>query len=461
MEHDLTGKKIVILGLARQGKALARFAAESGASVIVSDLRSADQLQASMAELQDLDIDYVLGEHPMNLLSGADLLAVSGGVPLDLPLIEAARAQGLIISNDSQEFMKRTPANVIGITGSAGKTTTTALVGEMARAAGRRTWVGGNIGRPLISDLDQMLPGDLVVQELSSFQLELWHDSPPVAAILNITPNHLDRHKSMLEYSQAKANIIRFQGDQDVAVLSADDPGSINLAPLVRGRLRLFSIEREVPDGAFVRDGNVWLRRSPGTETAVIPVADVKLLGRHNLLNICAAVALADSVDIPIKTMAEVASSFSGVPHRLELVATIDGVRYINDSIATAPERSLAALASFDETLILLAGGKDKNMIWEDWVDQVVAQVKHVILFGELAEMLEKRLQQSVTGAVEKPEITRVIDLPSAVQLAAEVAEEGEIVLLAPGGTSFDSYQDFEERGQHFRDLVKQITTGE
>ncbi len=457
MSYQLSGKQIVILGFARQGMAFARFAARRGAKVIVSDLRSEEQIQRSMEEMRDLDIEYVLGEHPPNLLVGTDLLLISGGVPADLPLVALARQQGIRISNDSQEFIERCPAGVVGITGSAGKTTTTALLGEMGRLSGRRTWVGGNIGRPLIADLDEMQPGDLVVQELSSFQLEIWQHSPPVAAVLNITPNHLDRHTSMAEYTQAKANILRYQSDSDIAVLCADDPGAISLAPLVRGSLRLFSIEREVRHGAFIRDGAVWLRTESGQETAVIAQADIQLRGRHNLYNICAAVTLADAVQIPVPFMAEAIASFSGVPHRLELVETKEGVQYINDSIATAPERALAALASFDEPLILLAGGKDKNMVWEAWARQVVKQVRHIVLFGDLAQMLSEML--AVENARENGplQISRVDDLPAAVHLAASVAHKGEIVLLSPGGTSYDAYRDFDERGRHYRELVKAL----
>jgi UDP-N-acetylmuramoylalanine--D-glutamate ligase len=459
MNEDLIGKQIVILGFARQGIAFARFAARNGAKVIISDLRSQEQLQESMEALQNLEIEYVLGKHPMGLLEGTDLLIISGGVPANLPLVQAARQQGINISNDSQEFAIRCPAAVIGITGSAGKSTTTALMGEMAKAAGLRTWVGGNIGRPLIADLDEMQPGDIVVQELSSFQLEIWQHSPEFAAVLNITPNHLDRHESLAAYSHAKANILRYQDETGIAVLSADDPGAMELAPLAKGRLRLFSIEREVRDGAFVRDGFVWLRSPAAQEKAVISVADIKLRGLHNLSNICAAVTLADSAGLPVSAMVEGLSSFRGVPHRLELVNTINGVQYVNDSIATAPERALAALASYHEPIILLAGGKDKNMVWDAWAKQVAKQVKQVILFGALADMLMNHLEQEINSHKGLLQISRVEDLPSAVQLAAAVAQIGDIVLLSPGGTSYDAYQDFEERGRHFRTLVTEIAS--
>lgn len=447
---DFTGKTLLILGLARQGIALARFAAEAGAHVIVSDMRTLPQLESSMQQLADLEIDYVLGEHPMNLLEKADVVAISGGVPADAPLVHGAQARNIPVTNDSQEFVRRVPTDVIGITGSAGKTTTTALTGVMGQIAGRRTWVGGNIGRPLIADLHKMQPDDMVVQELSSFQLEIWKQSPHVAAVLNITPNHLDRHKTMAAYANAKANILRYQTVNDVAVLCADDPGAYALSPLVQGRLRLFSLVNEVNDGAFVRAGHVWIRSEH--EEMVLPVHDIPLRGQHNVLNVLAAVTLADTVGIPVAAMRKAIQTFTGVEHRLEQVSVLNGVKYINDSIATAPERVLAALASFQEPVVLLAGGKDKDMVWDEWTRQVAAQVKHVVLFGALAEMLAGRL-----AAVGYTHVTRVETLTEAVRAAWETAVVGDIVLLSPGGTSFDAFTDFAARGEAFRGLVKAL----
>jgi UDP-N-acetylmuramoylalanine--D-glutamate ligase len=457
----LTGKTLLILGLARQGKALARFAAGVGAKVIVSDLRTADRLQTVLDELSDLEIEYVLGEHPMSLLDKADTLAISGSVPADAPFVEAAREKGVEVTNDSQEFARRAPTAVIGITGSAGKTTTTALTGIMGQLAGRRTWVGGNIGRPLIADLHKMSVGDMVVQELSSFQLEIWDQSPQVAAVLNITPNHLDRHKTMRAYKKAKANILRHQSEQDIAVLCADDKGSMSLESVVQGRLRLFSMEDEVADGAFVRDGRIWLRDGLGTESIVCDLSEIQLRGEHNILNVLAAITLADSVNIPIEAMVQAIRTFHGVEHRLELVRVVDGVQYINDSIATAPERAIAALNSFDEPLILLAGGKDKDMEWENWAELVLRRVKHVILFGDLAELLEEKLrrQPCLPGLDEYlTQVSRVQTMAEAVAVGKITAVSGDIVLLSPGGTSFDAFNDFAERGEVFRELVNQIS---
>jgi UDP-N-acetylmuramoylalanine--D-glutamate ligase len=446
----LAGKRLLILGLARQGKALARFAAGVGARVVVSDLRPAALLQAEMAELADLQIEYVLGEHPMRLLDNVDMVAVSGSVPADAPLVAEARRRGLAVTNDSQEFVRRTPTAVIGITGSAGKTTTTALTGVMGQVGGRRTWVGGNIGRPLLADLHKMAAGDMVVQELSSFQLEIWQQSPPIAAVLNITPNHLDRHKTMPAYVAAKANILRHQPETAVAVLSADDPGSLALQRMVRGRLRLFSDEQPVADGAFVHNGYIYLRDDE-RETAVCSLDDIQLRGRHNLRNVLAAITLADSVGIEAQAMRRAIRTFRGVEHRLEQVAVIRDVTYVNDSIATAPERALAALAAFDEPLLLLAGGRDKDMVWEEWAGQVAGRVRHTILFGQLAPKLAELLT-----AVQAP-FTQVETLADAVVVAAQTAVAGDLVLLSPGGTSYDAYRDFAERGEHFRELVNSI----
>lgn len=452
---ELYGQKLLILGLARQGKALARFAVQAGAAVTISDLRPAEKLTAEMEDLKDYPIAYVLGEHPMSLLEDIDVLAVSGGVPLSATLVEEAFRRAIPVTNDSHEFIKRSPTAVIGITGSAGKTTTTALTGVMSQVAGRTTWIGGNIGRPLIADLHKMGPDDVVVQELSSFQLELWQRSPRVVTVLNITPNHLDRHKTMKAYVNAKANILRYQAPTDTAVLCADDAGSYALKPLVKGHLRLFSLNHKIMDGAFVHHDKIWLRN--GRETAVCKVCDVQLRGQHNLLNTLAAITLADSIGIPVEAMAQAIRTFKGVEHRLELVQTINGVQWINDSIATAPERTLAALDAFDEPIILLAGGQDKAMAWDEWARQLPQKCHRVILFGELAELMEQKLSEH-SGIKNLPSfMTRVETLEDAVQQAAKTAVAGDIVLLSPGGTSFDAFIDFAERGEKYRELVKTL----
>jgi UDP-N-acetylmuramoylalanine--D-glutamate ligase len=450
--HDaLSGKRLVILGLARQGKALARFAVGCGASVVVSDMRSAEILQSDLADIADLPVETVLGSHPLSLLDDADLLAISGGVPADAPFVQAARERGVTITNDSQEFLVRCPAKTIGITGAAGKSTTTSLVGAMGMASERQTWVGGNIGKPLLAVLDEIEADDIVVQELSSFQLEIWTHSPQIAAILNITPNHLDRHKTMAVYTQAKANILRFQSAESITILPLHELA--HLEPLVNGRLRHFSASEAVADGAFVRDGRIVLCDDAG-ERDVCGLDAIQLRGAHNVLNVLAAVVVADSAEITIPAIIAGIRSFTGIKHRLELVATIDGVQYINDSIATAPERAIAAIHAYDEPLILLTGGRDKDLDWEPWLAEVHSGVKHIILFGELAAMLDARLADSDVS------FERVDSLEQAVSRAHAQAVDGDVVLLAPGGTSFDAYVDFAQRGDHFIDCVRDLYHG-
>jgi UDP-N-acetylmuramoylalanine--D-glutamate ligase len=433
-----------------------------GADVRVSDLRQADALTAAMAALAELPVTFVLGGHPLQLLDGADVLAVSGGVPADAPIVQEALRRGIPVTNDSLLFLERAPMfDVVGITGSAGKTTTTALTGALCAASGRRTWVGGNIGHPLIAVVSQMKPTDIAVQELSSFQLEWWNRSPHVAAVLNITPNHLDRHGTMAAYSDAKANILRHQTQGDVAILCADDPGAMALQNTVRGRRRLFSQRGPVEDGAYISGERLRLRDG-ARELDICALSDVRLRGAHNIGNTLAAATLADSVGVPAEKMREVIAGFAGVPHRLELVSTVGGVQYVNDSIATAPERALAAIASFSEPLVLLAGGRDKNMVWEPWARQVRKRVKHAVLFGTLAGSLASYLD-----AVEDDErdeltsVTQCTTLAEAVAAAEGLARPGDVVLLAPGGTSYDAFEDFAARGEAFRVLVHQIEKGQ
>jgi UDP-N-acetylmuramoylalanine--D-glutamate ligase len=453
MSDELLGKRLVILGLARQGKALARFAAEAGARVVASDLRPAEQLGSELDELSAISVTVILGEHSLSLLDDADILAISGGVPTDIPIVKEALSRGIPVTNDSHEFIKRCPAKIVGITGSAGKTTTTALTGAMARLSGRNTWVGGNIGQPLLASLPEMHSQDIVVQELSSFQLELWTQSPHVAAVLNVTPNHLDRHKTMAAYTAAKANILRFQAPDDVAVLSEDNPGSKALQNLAPGILRFFSLELPVEDGAFVREREIWLRDG-NRETAVCALDDIPLRGRHNVSNVLAAVVLADSAGVPAEEFREAIKAFPGVEHRLEPVGTVEGVQYVNDSIATAPERAMAALQAFDEPIILLAGGRDKDMVWDEWARQVHKRVKAVVLFGELAGVLKTHLIVAAKQRTSGLSITSVTTMEEAVAAATTLARPGDIVLLSPGGTSFDVYTDFSARGEAFREIV-------
>ena len=458
MSHarDLNRKRVVVLGLARQGIALAHFLVEQGAQVTVSDVKTADQLAEAIQSLEGLSTRYVLGGHPIELLDDCDLVCLSGGVPVDLPIVVEAQKRGIELANDAQIFLERCPAPVIGITGSSGKTTTTALTGEMLRAAEFKTWVGGNIGNPLIADLASINLDDKVVLELSSFQLEVMTTSPHIAAVLNITPNHLDRHPSMEAYVAAKKRILDFQGYRDIAVLGYDDAEARQLAGDARGYVRFFSQQALVGRGAFVHEGQLVLRRDE--EQVVCATSDVKLRGAHNVWNVLAACALAGEAGADVGAMAQVVTSFTGVAHRLQLVRELRGVRYYDDSIATAPERLIAALRSFDEPIVLLCGGRDKHLPWDEAAQLIVERVSHAVLFGEMTELVKSHISKAQSHTSNaKLVMHEGGTLENAVQVASQVAEPGDVVLFSPGGTSFDAYKDFVERGIKFAEYVNEL----
>lgn len=464
---------MLIVGAARQGTALARYLARAGARVILNDRQSAEALHANRAALADVSLTWELGGHPLTLLEGTDLVCVSGGVPLEIPLLVEARRRGIPLSNDSQIFLERVPCDVIGITGSAGKTTTTALVGRMGSLAEarkrsiqtragdrrpRRTWVGGNIGNPLIACLDEIQAQDLVVMELSSFQLELMNRAPAIATVLNLTPNHLDRHKTMEAYTAAKARILKHQTSRDIAVLNRDDRGSWALREHVRGRLVTFGRgepDRGVP-GTFLRQGAIWYRDGGG-DLEVLPLDTLRLRGEHNRDNVLAACVLALEAGLPLEAIRAAVASFEGLPHRLEFVRQWGGAEWYNDSIATAPERAMAAIRAFDEPLILLAGGRDKDLPWEAFVELVRQRVDHVVVFGEAGPKIARAL-----GPVQQDRrpysITRCEGLQAAVEAAAQLVRPGYVVLLSPGGTSFDEFRDFEHRGETYKQWVMQVS---
>ncbi|NOR90132.1 MAG: UDP-N-acetylmuramoyl-L-alanine--D-glutamate ligase [Anaerolineales bacterium] len=459
--RDWQGKRVVIIGLARQGKALAQFLSQKGVEVVVSDQQSAEQLGPAIEELAAYELTYQLGSHPSSLLEGTDVLFLSGGVPVDLPIAVEARERGIELANDTQLFLEACCAPVIGITGSAGKTTTTSLVGRMAEIAfagsERRAWVGGNIGRPLLNDLDEIKPVDLVIMELSSFQLELMTVSPHIAAVLNLTPDHLDRHGSMEVYAAAKKRILANQIKDDIAVVRHDDPLTWEMRNLVQGRMIAFGWEQpsDEQESAYVRDGVLRLR-SGDVEREICSVEKVALRGRHNLLNLLAACALASAAGLPIEAMSEAASNFQGVPNRLEFVRRVQGADWYNDSIATTPDRALAAVRAFAEPKVLLAGGQDKDLPWETFAREVVSRVDHLILFGQAAQKIERHIKEAAKDGAQ-PTLVICEGLTDAVQAAAAVAEEGDVVVLSPGGTSFDEFSNYEVRGEKFRALVEEL----
>lgn len=392
-----------------------------------------------MAQMTELGAEVSVGGHAASDLDQADVLYVSPGVPPSHALVRTAREHGLPVSSLIALFFDLCPAPIVGITGSAGKTTTTSLLGETFRQDGREVFVGGNIGRPLLGELSAIEPHSWVVLELSSFQLEDLQASPHVAVVTNVTPNHLDRHGTMQAYWAAKGQVLAHQSESDWAILNADDAWSRRYRP--HGHTLWFSLE-EPMEGAYVHGNDILL----GGER-LLDVHEIRLRGRHNVANVLAAAAASHAVGIRRESVAAAVRAFHGVSHRLETVAVVEGAQYVNDSIATAPERSLAALASFTEPVVLIAGGRNKALPLDAWAAVLTRRVRHVVLLGEMGDEISAAL------AVADPSytsISRATSMDEAVQQAARAAQPGDVVLLSPGGTSYDMYRDFEERGNDF-----------
>lgn len=472
---NLSGLRAAVIGVAREGTALTRFLTLAGASVTLSDVKTAEQLSAALDEVQGLPVRLALGGHPADLLD-VDVVFLSPGVPMNAPVVRQAQSRSIPISSEPRLFVQLFANPVVGITGSSGKTTTTTLIGHMLTAASGRTWVGGNIGTPLIAKLAGDLLAERAVMELSSFQLELFRPetqgeqveqvrtarsrsislepwSPHVAVVTNITPNHLDRHVSMENYIWAKAAIVDYQKRGDYAVLNGDDEVVLSFRGRTAGEVCLFSLSGPRDQGGYLHRGSLWLRVS-GEEDLLCATEDVRLRGEHNLANILAAACAARLAGASVEAIRAVATTFEGVPHRLEVVRRWQGITFVNDSIATTPERAIAALRAYDEPLVLLAGGRDKHLPWDKWAEWVQRKVRVVIAFGECASLIQDVLAQ-VSGL--ETAFYRSDDLTGAVVLARDVARAGDVVLLSPGGTSFDAFQDFEARGSAFRRLVESL----
>jgi UDP-N-acetylmuramoylalanine--D-glutamate ligase len=397
--------------------------------------------------------------------------------------VQEAQRRGIPLSNDTQIFMEQAPCPTVGITGSAGKTTTTTLVGMMAhkslaeshatpseqlpvgveaghgRGASRAVFVGGNIGDPLLNHLGDMRPDDVAILEISSFQLEQMTLSPHVAVILNITPNHLDRHGTMEAYTAAKARILQFQGPGDFAVLSRDDPGAWHLRGQSKGRLLAFSLKtlEHGLDGAYLNDDMLNLRIG-NAYLPLLPREHLRLRGDHNVSNALAAFAIGHAIGLPLDAMLETAAEFEGVPHRLEFVRELHGAHWYNDSIATTPERTMAAIRSFAQPLVLLLGGRDKDLPWEELAALVCQRVDHLIVFGEAQGKILAAVHAAGTGSGRPLSIKKCDTLEAAVLTAAGLARPGQVVLLSPGGTSYDAFLDFEQRGERFRQCAHSLS---
>ncbi len=462
-ERDfLVGKRVTVIGLGIEGVDAARYAATHGATVTVTDAKSPEALATRIQQLEGVPITYALANDGIEAVAHSDRVFVSQSVPLDAPAVAAARHHGIPLDSMTRHFLEACPGPTIGVTGSSGKTTTTSLVAAILDADARAYRVGGNIGTGLLGLLDGVDENTWTVMEISHTQLQLTDRSPHIAAVLNVTPNHLD-HFTWEQYIALKQNIVRYQMPDDHAVLNLDDDLSAAMAEITPAHRWFFTLGPSLEgNGAFVRDDAVFLRRDT-LEEMVLPLTDIPLRGQHNVANVLAATAVAAAGGVPVDAIAQGVRSFVPVPHRLEIVADVDGVRYVNDSIASTPERTLAAIRAFDEPLVLLLGGKDKDLPKEALAEEALRRCVGIVFFGADGALLEAAVEAAAMTVPqeERPQTVLVSTLTEAVAAARAMAGAGDVVLLSPACTSFDAYKNFEERGDEFRSLVRAMHSQE
>jgi len=446
---ELKNKRVLVVGLARTGVATALFCTERGAAVTATDTRNEDEIGDAVGKLRDAAAKLELGGHNESTFLQQDLIIPSPGVPADAPLLQAARAKGITIWSEIELAYRFRQGKLIGITGSNGKTTTTSLVEHILRTASLPTILAGNIGTPLISCVARMAHDTVTVVELSSFQLELIQEfRTDISVFLNLTPDHLDRHRTMELYSKAKARIFENQREEDFAVLNADDPATTPLAP-TRPHVYWFSRKQRAAQGAFLRGDDIVFR-DDGKEELVVKRDEVPLPGAHNLENVLAAIAAARIAGACAKAVAEGVRTFAGVEHRLEFVAEINGVRYYNDSKATNVDATLKALDSFPGRILVILGGKDKGSDYTALQAPLREKSILALLIGAAADKIASQIDGSVA-------IERAGTLERAVEIASHAARSGDVVLLAPACASFDQFENYEHRGRVFKALVHEL----
>jgi len=444
---DVKGKRILIVGLGKSGVAAALFLQARGARVTVSDAKAEDQLRQEIPALLDKGITVESGGHGERTFRDQDLIVLSPGVPADAPQVGQARSRGVPVIGEIELASRFLKGHLVAITGSNGKTTTTTLAGEVISMGGYETLVGGNIGTPAISLVEESTPDTFNVLEVSSFQLETIESfHPEIAVILNITPDHLDRHRNFRAYLAAKARIFEQQQESDFAVLNAGDKTCRELADRIRARTRWFSRSSEVKSGAYVKGGKIFWKDEEG-EQEVLPVSEIPLKGAHNLENVLAAVCVGRLVGCEPHRIRRAVQEFKAVEHRLEFVASVQGVEYYNDSKATNVDATIKALESFPSGIHIILGGKDKGSDYSVLSALLKERARRVYTIGAAAEKIASQIQ----GACD---IVSAETLEAAVRKAAESAAAGDVVLLAPACASFDQFENYEHRGRVFKQAV-------
>lgn len=445
------GLRVLVVGMAKSGIASARLLASEGAVVTINDAKSKDELKNALKALEDIPYVDALGVDPMTLLDGTDMIVLSPGVSIHAPFAEEAKKRGIKVIGEIELGYLFAKAPIIAITGTNGKTTTTALTGELFKAAGYNTYVLGNIGVPIAQEAKNTRLEDVIVAEVAGFQLESTeHFRARSCAILNLTEDHLDRFKTMENYGAAKAMILNNQTEEDFAVFNADDPLVSAMAERAKGRVLWFSRKREVENGAFVRNGEIIFRMD-GKEHAICHADELKIPGSHNLENALAAVAVSLPVGVSPEVAAKALRAFPGVEHRIEFVCEKDGVRYINDSKATNPDSTVKAVEAIRRPTVLLLGGSNKNSDYTPVFEAFQGKVKAVVAYGFTRHQIERDAKKTGYSPIY------ICDgsFEDAVMLAKSLATAGDDVLLSPACASYDMFNNFEERGRVFKELVR------
>ena len=448
---SIRNKRVAVIGIGVSNTPLLDMLLAEGIRVTACDKRTREQMGQQAEELERRGCTLHLGEDYLKGLD-ADVIFRTPGLRPDVPEISACVARGADLTSEMEVFFRVCPCSIIAVTGSDGKTTTTTIIAELLKSAGKHVWVGGNIGHPLLCEADGMLQTDYAVLELSSFQLMTMTRSPHIAVVTNLAPNHLDMHRDMAEYVAAKENIFRHQSRGDIAIFNGDNAITAEQSARAPGRARTFSRRGEAADGVFLRGEDI-ICRSGGQERVIMTTGDIKIPGVHNVENYMAAIAAVDGL-VPDEVIRSFARSFGGVEHRIELVRTYRGVRYYNDSIASSPSRTIAGLRSFKEKVILIAGGYDKHIPFDVLGPEVVAHVKLLVLCGATADKIRASVENAPEYAPGKPEILDVTPFTAAVEAARDRAQPGDVVTLSPACAAFDQFKNFAERGRFFKSIV-------
>lgn len=449
-KYNVAGKNITVIGIGISNLPLIKYLVSLGANITACDRRSAEDLGENYTELEKLGVKFNLGDGYLNNLSG-DMIFKTPGMRYDVPELLKAKENGSIVTSEMEVFFEVCPSHIIAVTGSDGKTTTTTLIHKMMTDAGYKTWLGGNIGNPLLTDTEKMKENDWVILELSSFQLHTMRKSPEIAVITNISPNHLDMHKDYKEYIDAKKNIMLYQNEGDTLIVNADNQVTADIGKSANGAVKYFS--RNGMADVYL-DGNIIKRGI----VEILNIKDIKIPGMHNVENYMAAIAAVSGL-VSKEVIVNVAKTFGGVEHRIELVRTLDGVKYYNSSIDSSPNRTINTLRVFPNKVIMIAGGKDKGIPYDEIGPALAEHVKVLILIGATSDKIQEALDAEInkTGNGKDIEVIRATSYENAVNTARSKAHDGDVVLLSPASTSFDMFRNFEERGNLFKKIVNEL----